>query len=87
MTEKEEYNAIRDSVLSEGIKLFLEDIKKNANASDTIKVMPLVDNGVVLCSQTDMMLKQLGYVEALNWVTGLIEHYQNNEYMEPDDDL
>ena len=82
MTEKEEYNAVRDSVLTKGIELLLGDIKKNASASDTIKVQPLTDpqTGVLLCSQSDMMLKRLGYVEALDWITGLIEHYQNNEY-------
>jgi len=82
MTEKEEYNAIRDSVLTKGVELLLEDIKKNLAASDTIKVMPLTDpqTGVLLCSQSDMMLKRLGYIEALDWITGLIEHYQNNEY-------
>ena len=86
MTEKEEYNAIRDSVQTKGIEILLEDIKKNLEASDTIKVMPLMHEGVVICSQTDQMIKRLGYVEALDWITGLIEYYQNNEY-EGDDGL
>ena len=85
MTEQEEFELIQEACLSDGVKLLVQDIKKAKEASDTIKVMPLIENGQVLCSQTDQMLKRQGEVSALEWVLGLIEHYQENKYV--DDEL
>ena len=82
MTEKEEFNAIKDACLSSGGNLLLQDIDTNLKSTDTIKVMPLVDNGVVICTQSEQMLKQQGYVAALEWVKGIMEHYKNTEYKE-----
>lgn len=87
MTEKEEFELIQEACLSDGVKLLVEDIKKAKEASDTIKVVPLIENGVLICSQTDQMLKQQGQVAALEWVLGIIEHYQTGEYQESADEL
>ena len=82
MTEQEEFELIQEACLSDGVKLLVQDIKKAKEASDTIKVMPLIENGQVLCSQTDQMLKRQGEVSALEWVLGIIEHYQTGEYVD-----
>jgi hypothetical protein len=80
MTEQEAFEAIKEACLSKGGKLLLEDITAAKEASDTIKVMPLVENGVVLVSQTDMMLKQQGWVSGVEFVIGLMQHYINEQY-------
>ena len=82
MTEKEEFELIQEACLSDGVKLLVQDIKRAKEASDTIKVTPLIENGQVLCSQTDQMLKRQGEVSALEWVLGVIQHYQESEYVE-----
>ena len=85
MEEKKIFEEIKDACLSKGMELLLNDIKEHKKASDTIKVAPLLhNNGNVLSSQTDQMLKQLGYVAALEWMIGIIEWYQSNEYQEDD---
>ena len=82
MTEQEQFEKIKDACLSEGGKLLIQDLEANRNASDTINVPPLIDpqTGVMLSSQTDQMLKQQGYVAALNWVIGIMEHYQTQQF-------
>jgi hypothetical protein len=82
MTEEDEFKLLKEACLSEGGKLLLQDIITSKEATDTIKVAPLVDNGVVVCSQTDQMLKQQGYVAALEWVIGIMQHYRDNQYEE-----
>jgi len=85
MEEKEKFEKIKDACLTKGMELLLNDIKENRKWSDTIKVAPLLhESGNVLSSQTDQMLKQLGYVAALEWIIGTIEWYQSNEYQEDD---
>lgn len=88
MNDKKLFELVKDSCLSEGIKVFVQDIEKSRDASDTINVMPLIDQGTgnVLSSQTDQMLKQQGYVAGLNWVLGCIKHYQETNYEEEDTD-
>lgn len=70
---------IKEGCLSEGIKILIDDIKKHKSSSDTIKIYPILDNNskLMLSSQSDEMLKRLGYVSALEWVIGLMEYYQN----------
>lgn len=82
MTEEQEFEAVKDMMLTEGAKILLEDIRRNLKASDTIKVTPMIDTktGSVLVSQTDQMLKQQGYVAALEWVVGIMQHYRDNHY-------
>ena len=86
MDDKQKFEALHESCVSIGTKILVQDIEANKNASDTINVMPLLDQvtGAVLSSQTDQMLKQQGYVAGLNWVLGIIQHYQENEYQEED---
>lgn len=78
---------IQDACKSEGMKILLEDMRKHKIDSDTIKIMPIFDNTmkVMLSSQSDEMLKRIGYVSALEWAIGLIEHYQTWNFDEDDD--
>ena len=84
MTEQEQFEAIKDTFLSIGGKIFLEDVIKNKEASDTVMVMPLIDQstGLMVSTQADEMLKRQGYVQALNWVIGSIGHYQTAQFEE-----
>ena len=77
--EKKELEAIKDMCRSPGMSLFLGDLVKHKNSSDTTKVMPIFDQNmkIMLSSQSDELLKRLGYVSALEWVIGLIEHYKD----------
>ena len=88
MNDKQKFEALHNDCLSEGIKILVQDIEVNKSTSDTINVMPLIDpkTGVILSSQTDQMLKQQGYIAGLNWVLGIIQYYQENEYQEPEED-
>lgn len=87
MNEQKIFETIQESCLSDGIKILIKDIERNRDASDTLMIRPFIEDGVVISSQTDQMLKQQGYVQGLNWVLGLIQHYQENDYQEPDDDI
>jgi hypothetical protein len=82
--EKKIIESIKDSCLSDGIKVLLEDIRKHKNTADTIKIMPLFDQNMklMLSSQSDEMLKRAGYVSALEWVIGMIEYYQTYNFNE-----
>lgn len=82
LDEKKQYEEIRETCISTGGNLLLSDIKAHKEASDTIKIFPLQDQktGAILVTQTEQMLKQQGYVAALEWIIGIVEHYQNNEY-------
>lgn len=93
MTEKEQFEVIKDTFLSIGGKIFLEDVIKNKEASDTVMVMPLIQEfndpvtgkpvgSTLVSSQSDEMLKRQGYVQALNWVIGSIGHYQTAQFGE-----
>lgn len=48
-----------------GWKLFIEDVQMHHDASDR------------LYGTGDEMIERKGYVNALKWVTGLKEHYEN----------
>ena len=49
MDDKQKFEALHNDCLSDGIKILVQDIEKNKDASDTINVMPLIDpkTGVV----------------------------------------
>lgn len=67
MTEQEQFEKIKEACLSEGGKLLLEQILEHKEACDTIKVTPLT---------VEAMFNRHGYVEALEWLSGLIVQYQ-----------
>ena len=89
MDQKAEFELLKELCLSDGGRLLLEDVKKNKNASDTIMVMPIVDDVTkqVLSPATDEMFKRIGYVQALNWLIGVMEHYQTAQYEEIEDEI
>lgn len=87
MDEKAKFELLKDLSLSEGGKLLLDDIRLNRDASDTIFVMPIIDNGTVVSPIADELLKRQGYVQCLNWVIGILEHYQTAQYEELDDEV
>lgn len=76
--EQEEFEKIQETLLSDGARLFLEDVIAHRDASDTINVMPIWDEQTknLMSSTTDEMLKRQGYVSALNWVIGIIKYYK-----------
>ena len=83
MNEKEEFEKIKEACLSEGIKILVEDIKENKKSSDTIMIMPLLDDrGNIISSSSDEMMKRLGYVQGLSWILGIIDYYQTSDYSE-----
>lgn len=84
MTEDERlFELQKDAAQHKGMQLILEDFKKNLNATDTLKQMPLLNNGVPVVSLTERMMLQSGYVQALEWVIGVVEHYRDNQYQPP----
>jgi hypothetical protein len=85
MDDKAKFELLKDLSLSDGGKLLLDDIRINKDTSDTIFVLPLIDNGMVISPIADEMLKRQGYVQALNWMMGILEHYQTAEYEELDE--
>lgn len=85
MDEKAKFELLKDLALSDGGKLLLDDIRINKDTSDTIFVMPLIDSGMVISPIADEMLKRQGYVQALNWMIGILQHYQTAEYEELDE--
>ena len=89
MDKQREFEIIKDACQSDGGKLILDDIRVNKMASDTILVMPIIDpvTKSILSPANDEMLKRVGYVQALNWVIGIIEHYQTAEYEEFDNEI
>lgn len=82
LIDRESFEKVKEACLHDGMKLFAEDLVKHIHASDTIMVRPLIDpdTKTVLSSASDEMLRRQGYVSALNWVAGIIAHYQNNQY-------
>jgi sulfur transfer protein SufE len=71
MTEKDEFNAIKDACLSKGGALLLEQVQEHKTASDTISVYP---------ATSEAMFTRLGYVQALEWISGLMQQYKDTEY-------
>ena len=67
MTDQEKFEKIKEACLSQGGKLLLEHVKEHKAAADTIKVYPVT---------SEEMMARFGYVQALDWVTGLIQQYQ-----------
>ena len=87
--EKKIIESIKSALNEEGAKTLIEDIEAHKEASDTISVIPVVDTktGQVLSSTTDELLKRQGYVMALNWVLGIMRHYQTFDFTEESDDI
>lgn len=84
--DKKYCETVQKACKSEGIALLLEDFKRNLTASDTVKVMPIIDpvTKQVISPASDEMFKRLGYVQALEWAIYMIEHYR--DWVEPEED-
>lgn len=89
MDNKAKFELLKDLSLSDGGKLLLDDIVINRDASDTIFVMPIIDEktGSIVSPSQDELFKRMGYVQALNWMIGILEYYQTGEYEEISDEI
>lgn len=78
MTPFEEAEEVQSILKTKGGEILMERLREHAKASDTLKVFPVVDNnGVVLVTQTEQMLKAQGYVSGVEAALGIIETYLN----------
>lgn len=86
--ERQIIENIKESLLTDGGKTLIEDIKKHRKAYDTAKVLPIIDETTksVLSTTTEELLKRQGYICALDWVIGIMEHYQNFDFSQVEDD-
>jgi hypothetical protein len=89
MDEKRKFEVLKDMALSDGGKILIEDIKANKDSSDTIFVMPIIDerSNMIISPTQDELFKRMGYVSALNWLIGVLEYYQSGEYQDLDDEV
>lgn len=86
--ERQIIENIKESLLTDGAKTLIEDIEKHRKAYDTAKVLPIIDATTksVLSTTTEELLKRQGYICALDWVLGIMEHYQNFDFSQAEDD-
>jgi len=70
MNKEKQFQVLKDLALSDAGKLLIQDIEANKSSTDTL----------LGHTNTNDMLISSGYVQGLDWVLGILKHYQTAVY-------